>query len=210
MSTPPALVLALTSIPSFGLRGALYSLLSRYSRRAFAIKPKGLRHAVWLRGKTSDRMVLRSIFVERQYALPPGPVRRILDAGANVGYSAVYFAQQHPEAEIIAVEPEADNFELLKKNASPYANIHPVRGAIWTDRAGVRISNPDSASWSFQCESCGNQSGTVVPSFRVEDLMEQFGWPDIDVVKTEPSPHRWRVELSIQSQFPGFIGWRVE
>ena len=129
--------------------------------------------------------MLRSIFVEEQYALAAGPVSRILDAGANVGYSAIYFARHYPQAEIVAVEPEADNYAMLKKNTAPYLNIHAVQGAVWKDAGGVRISNPTSAPWSFQVESRLNNSGALVPSFRIEDLMKKFDWADIDLLKMD-------------------------
>ncbi|MCF2487525.1 FkbM family methyltransferase [Dyadobacter sp. CY347] len=40
----------------------------------------------------------------------------ILDCGAHIGLSVLYFKTRYPEAEVIAFEPNPVNFELLKQN----------------------------------------------------------------------------------------------
>jgi FkbM family methyltransferase len=42
----------------------------------------------------------------------------IIDAGANIGTSALYFYKQYPKAKIISIEPNPRNLEYLKKNLS--------------------------------------------------------------------------------------------
>lgn len=39
----------------------------------------------------------------------------IIDAGANVGYSSVYFAKMYPRAKAIAFEVEQSNFDMLTR-----------------------------------------------------------------------------------------------
>ncbi len=39
----------------------------------------------------------------------------ILDCGANIGLSALYFQRLYPKARIMAFEPDTHNFELLTK-----------------------------------------------------------------------------------------------
>src|SRR5581483_3798807 len=46
------------------------------------------------------------------------PVRTIVDAGANIGDETIRFRFFHPNAMIIALEAEPDNFRLLKKNTA--------------------------------------------------------------------------------------------
>ena len=72
---------------------------------------------IYLRKQTSDIAVFCSIyaFSEFKYAfkIPQGGV--ILDLGANIGISTIYFAQKYPTAKIFAIEPNLDSFLLLKK-----------------------------------------------------------------------------------------------
>ena len=41
----------------------------------------------------------------------------IIDAGANVGYSALYFASLFPGVCVLAVEPDRTSFEILARHA---------------------------------------------------------------------------------------------
>ena len=50
--------------------------------------------------------------------LPASSVKKIYDVGANVGASCVYWADNYPEAKIVAFEPCKDAFALLKANTS--------------------------------------------------------------------------------------------
>ena len=49
-----------------------------------------------------------------QTAKPP----LIVDAGASIGASALYFAFTYPKAHLVAIEPEQDNFQLLVSNTA--------------------------------------------------------------------------------------------
>jgi FkbM family methyltransferase len=57
----------------------------------------------------------------------------IIDAGANVGLSVIYFKQIFPDAEIVAIEPDIFIFDILKYNIDlfEYSNIKLVKRALW-------------------------------------------------------------------------------
>jgi FkbM family methyltransferase len=63
----------------------------------------------------------------------------IIDAGANVGLCAVFYANRFPDARIIAIEPEPSNYEMLKKNTAPYPNITTVHAALWKENGPLRL-----------------------------------------------------------------------
>ena len=75
-----------------------------------------------LRKGTTDSKVFDEIFLEQVYApcvagLPAGlgPVT-LIDLGANIGLSALSFSWELDVIEIIAVEPDPDNFRMLSEN----------------------------------------------------------------------------------------------
>src|SRR5262245_8086929 len=75
-----------------------------------------------LRLRGSDLMTFFQVIVHKGYELPwsgPDP-RVIVDAGANIGLSSIWFATQYPEAKVIAIEPNRDNFALLEENTAAY------------------------------------------------------------------------------------------
>jgi FkbM family methyltransferase len=78
--------------------------------------------SVALRRGTTDPKVFDEIFVERVYepcvaALPDNLGRvTLIDLGANIGLSVLFLVRALNVVEIIAVEPDPDNFQQLSKN----------------------------------------------------------------------------------------------
>ncbi|MEK7074921.1 MAG: FkbM family methyltransferase [Patescibacteria group bacterium] len=70
--------------------------------------------------------VLSEIFFRRLYALPARNISTIIDAGANIGISAVYFKWQYPHARITCFEPNPEAFAFLEKNITQN-NLHDIR-----------------------------------------------------------------------------------
>lgn len=50
--------------------------------------------------------------------LDPNEVRVILDCGANIGITALYFAERYRNARIFCIEADPENFEVLKQNVA--------------------------------------------------------------------------------------------
>lgn len=68
-----------------------------------------------------------------------GRIPVIIDAGANVGYSALDFAERFPEAVVIAVEPDPETFAELVANCIGEPRIQPVHAAVWSHEGGVSL-----------------------------------------------------------------------
>lgn len=145
----------LRSFPSLGLVGCTKLLLAFITKLRFSIKPKGYRKGVLVRGGTSDPMLLYKIFTMKEYPYINDPqIDLIIDAGANVGYSSVYFAHNYPNAKIVAIEPEISNYSLLSKNIEEYANVDSIQKPLWWRNANMALVNPDAEKWAFYYEEC--------------------------------------------------------
>jgi FkbM family methyltransferase len=57
----------------------------------------------------------------------------IIDCGANVGVSILYYTKQYPKAKIIAFEPDKNVFDALKKNVGNIKNdnITLINKGLW-------------------------------------------------------------------------------
>lgn len=95
----------------------------------------------------------------------------IVDGGANVGYSSIYFANAYPDAVVLAVEPNPDTFEVLKRNVNGKDRIIPINAALWSHEAGVDITAGDSGSWSDRVSDARSKS--LIPSIRLDQLMNK-------------------------------------
>jgi len=78
--------------------------------------------------------IFREVFDRQIYrfrSAKSAPV--ILDCGANIGLSVLYFKRLYPEAKIVAFEPDPKVFEVLRRNVA-IAGLQDVRleqSAVW-------------------------------------------------------------------------------
>lgn len=109
--------------------------------------------------------------------------RCVVDAGANIGFASIRLQEMFPDAEIVAVEAESENFKLLCQNTRAYPRIRPVHAAIWPEPGVVSIQNPNEATWSFYVGRTG--AGEVVEALPLDLLMARFALPRIDLLKLD-------------------------
>lgn len=139
-----------------------------------------------VRPRSSDILVLWEIFkVGECDVSQDSNLGCIIDAGAYAGYSTVYFATHHPNAKIIAIEPDPENFSLLCANCSGYANVHPVQAGLWKSNAQLRIKNPGAEKWAFRLMEADTPAADAIKGVTILDLMKQFGVGWIDILKLD-------------------------
>jgi len=175
----------------YGLRGVLalsgYRLFGRPSE--ISAHPPDIQNPVRIRIKTTDELIYRAVLLQREYAfdLPFCP-KTIIDAGANIGTTAIYFAHRYPGAKIIAIEAEASNFAVLSRNVRPYPAIVPVHAALWSRDGEISVCEPDPASracgkWGFITH--GGGSGPKVRAVTMHTLMREMRIQAIDLAKID-------------------------
>ncbi len=177
------------SIASLGLMGALRLFLASQRSGNFLIRPKGYRHAIGLRGCTSDPVIFYNIFCVGGYPVVNlNKIEAIVDAGANAGYFSVFAAHHYPQASIIAIEPEDSNFALLSSNVKPYAGVVCIKAGVWSEEGVLRIDDPGAEKWSFKCKSLGSdeqQPGKAISAVTIGGLLRDHHWPSIDILKMD-------------------------
>lgn len=170
----------------FGVGGAVrtYRALRAPAPEPLAVHVPGIAHALAIRPATADVSTLEKIFVWNQYALDyPPRVATIVDAGANIGLASVFFATRFPEARVIALEPEAANFELLRRNTEAFPKIVPLHAALWSCDTTIGLSNPNDRVDSYRFNDSG--SAQSVHAFDVPSLLQRFDLQTIDVLKID-------------------------
>ena len=154
------------------INGARLGLAHRLAG-SWKVKPKfGDLPRVRVRGNTSDPDVFFKIFVSREYPiLDDAEISLVIDGGANVGCSALYFSEAYPSAKIIAIEPEATNFELLCQNTEHVSRIECVHAAIWPKQVPLRIKDTDSSKWAMQ--TVEGEGPDSIPGTTIDQLLEE-------------------------------------
>lgn len=133
----------------------------------------------------------------------PSSAEVIIDAGANVGLAALWYAEKYPDAKILAIEPEAENFEWLQRNVEAYPNIRPIQAALWNECGSLSITDTGGGSWAFRVDlspADGASTGTDIAAITIESLMKEHDVDHIDILKID-------VEGSEKEVFEASDGW---
>jgi FkbM family methyltransferase len=93
----------------------------------------------------------------------------VIDAGANIGASSVYFALQYPSGRVVAIEPEKGNADLLRLN-SEGLDIVVREAALGAEPGSAFLSDPGHSDWGFRV----GESGSVpVSMVSVPELLQE-------------------------------------
>lgn len=120
-----------------------------------------------------------SDYYERLSASGKTPL--IIDAGANIGASTIYFHFSFPKARVVATEPDRTNFELLSSNVHD-TSVDCLNAVLAGDK-----SDPPEA----------NQPSCITPT----ELLDRFG------TGTVPFIMKIDVEIAEEDLFAANTKW---
>jgi FkbM family methyltransferase len=184
-----------------GIRGTLFG-----HKSVLSVVPPNSDKRVELRVPSTDVATFRQIFLFEEYDFPSEfSPRLVVDAGANTGLAAIFFALKYPDARIIAIEPEQGNFEILQRNVAPYRNIHSMRAALWNRSGEISLCDPGLGDSGFVTSAAQNKkAGNVLHMIRavtVQDVIESFELDRIDIFKVDIEG----AELEVFTDVSGWI-----
>ena len=128
------------------------------------------------------------MFLGQFYWIPPillrDEVNSVVDLGAHIGLTTLYFAQYFPMARFVCVEPNPANVEILKRNILWLGErVRVIEGAI-SNHSGEE--NFDDSGWSWGGHLSGSkQLGRMVRCYTMEEIIETSGLDKIDILKVD-------------------------
>jgi len=134
----------------------------------------------------SDLQTLIDVWVQKSYAaVQLDEPTWIVDAGANVGYSARWFGREFPAAKIIAIEPDPENFRMLLRNTAKMPQVVAIRAALTAQPTRVRLQDPGGGGWAIRTEIADDSSDGTVRGMTVSEIMAEHGIGRIDLLKVD-------------------------
>jgi FkbM family methyltransferase len=123
--------------------------------------------------------VLDEVFHASEYDVDlPTPPRVILDLGAHIGASILFFRRMYPTAKIIAVEANPCLAPILRANVSSLDV--DVRDVAVAAESGEKIFYASPESWTGRTTG-GDGNPVRVRAVALDDLLEE----DVDFVKMD-------------------------
>lgn len=157
---------------------------------------------VYLRENSSDEALFKVLVNEDEYgyiAFERTP-KIIVDAGANIGLASVQFAMKYPEATIYSIEPEDENFEMLKKNTETYSNIKPIQAALMNYDGSGTVLDIGEGDLAYQIGTDMAEGIQSVKCVSITSLCEKNSISQIDLLKID-------IEGAEKEIFSGDCSW---
>lgn len=147
-----------------------------------------------LRSATSDWFTFDQIFIHEDYNLKT--LKRhpefeavytqycaegtplILDLGANIGLSSVYFHHVWPSAKIIAVEPSEDNFAVLRQNFGANEKFEAILAGISCKSSRLALADPGVEKNAFTTTVIDPENEGGVLGVTVPEILKRYSKSD--------------------------------
>lgn len=117
---------------------------------------------------------LREIFIDEIYkiTLPENPA--VIDCGAHIGLSVIYFKHICPSAKIIAFEPDKKNFDLLAANIQSF-NLKDItlrNEAVWINNTQISFNNEGNMASRIETSPDASQTNIMtVNAVRLKEII---------------------------------------
>jgi len=114
-----------------------------------------------------------SIFFDDEYGTLPIRDKEVIDIGANIGDTAIYFAL-HGAKKVIALEPFPKNYESAKKNIhlnGLSSKIDLIMAGCGNKKGYTKVSSRESGIYSSLATDVNND--VEVPLMTLEDILKR-------------------------------------
>ena len=98
----------------------------------------------------------------------------IIDGGANIGLSSIYFKRLYPKSKLIAFEPDPVIFEVLRRNCSAFGltEVELVAKALWSSET-VLSFEPEGSCAGRIYQGRQVDAGRAVKTCRLRDYLQR-------------------------------------
>jgi FkbM family methyltransferase len=167
-----------------GWRAAALTVSRRAIGDARTVAARWRGRPIGLRPLDSDLFAAAQVFGAEEYALPAevderldaaceaaaaaGETPVVVDAGANVGFAALWFRERHPRAHVIAIEPDPGCCARLRAHLEGVAGVEIIQAALWEHDRGVRFAT-DGPSWARRVDD--GLEAAPTPSVTLGDVL---------------------------------------
>lgn len=172
-----------------------YSRLYKTRNFKFSKLPKEVQYSLklykntvplYIRTYSGDYDIFYEVFWEKVYNIPQGFLKEpqvIIDLGANVGFTSLFYALNYPDALIIGIEPERNNFQQAQINTRSFKNIMLKNVAISDENKKISLTDSD-LSYNFRISNSTSGIGEL-EAITVDELIVLYNISRIDLIKID-------------------------
>jgi FkbM family methyltransferase len=130
--------------------------------------------------------VFKQHFLKMLYPLVDSDtkIEYILDGGANCGMTTLILASLFPSSVIVSVEPDPQNFAILKKNTEHLSNVRLVQAGLWDETGKIALKG-NHGQWGRVFKRVDDDDEDGMQAFSISDVMQKYDIPRFDLVKMD-------------------------
>lgn len=184
------LLSALGAIPYYlkndGLKAAIQYPLHTIFRSGRPVSVKGSK--IYLRKGSSDTRIFHTIFGQQEYNIKQldSSAKTIIDCGANIGLFTVYMKHKYPDAKVICIEPDRENYEQTLLNTKGLKDVKVYQNGIWHRKANLAITDKyNGGKWGLVVDEIPEPTNESVASLGLNELMSLENLESIDILKID-------------------------
>jgi FkbM family methyltransferase len=154
----------------------------------YLLKLNGQIRNIFLRTFSGDIGIFYEVFWRKIYYVPLlqwQGFKCVVDLGANVGMASLFFKALSPNANVIAIEPDPENFSILKVNTEREI----CSGCLTAIQAAVAdidgILSYQKSRLAYSTKIIDDIKGPVVRCISLNTLIREHSLEKIDLVKID-------------------------
>lgn len=161
----------------------------KYDRNEIhTFKLSGIAHPIHFRTIRADMQSFVNTFIDSYLDKKPylAEAEFVIDAGANIGFTAILFANWWPHSKIISVEPDKENYELTLKNTVHYPNITVLNGGLWNKEVKLKIEAGQEDGFvvrEVNSDQTQIKSENLTLGISIDQLLRKYNITQIDFLK---------------------------
>lgn len=168
---------------------------SNLANRLLGTAPAGVQLRIlratpfFYRPGTTDLLVLEQVFLDREYdfaSMARENIEYIVDLGSNIGTTALLWAQQYPGARMVLLEPDPENFALLRQNTAAFCDrcvLLPVAVSDHCGQTSFFRSEREYCHSVLKPDDCVSE--IRVPTLTLPAILREAGFPRVDLLKMD-------------------------
>jgi FkbM family methyltransferase len=162
----------------------------------FAYEPGDFQLGLKIRANSSDALVYEQIIGKQEYRAVLSLIadngyqpKWMIDCGANIGISSLYFRNRFPRCGIICVEADRRNYEQLHYNLQEQNHVQCYHRAVWSENnhlLSIDESFRDGLEWGRRVqEDSTSESSDQVSSVTIRDLIDIHEIDAVDFLRID-------------------------
>jgi FkbM family methyltransferase len=108
----------------------------------------------------------------------------MIDAGAYIGDTSVYFLNRFRDLRVIAIEANPQNYKIARQNLAPYASrCTLLQKGVWKSNSKLRLKN--DLNFTYVEEVPREQAEFDLEGIQIDTIMSEHQIPRISILKMD-------------------------